>query len=82
MTLAAAAAKSASGMSLGILGALLLAVVAFRVWRSGMTCLDAVLAILLGVVIASAGDGFLGKSADWVINAIRAVFGFLANLFN
>ena len=69
-------------MTLALLGALLLCYVAFRTWRTAFTWYDALITILLGVVVANAGDGFLSKAfgtaADWAL----LFFDFLAKLFN
>ncbi|MFY1595512.1 hypothetical protein [Micromonospora sp. WMMD737] len=67
-------------MSLPLFGAILLVVVVFRTWATGAKWYDALIAILLGVVIANAGDGFLSTSFEWLADAIRNGFGFLAKL--
>ena len=69
-------------MTLGMLGALLLVYVAWRTWRTAFTWYDALITVLLGVVIAEAGDGFLHDAfttaADWT----TSIFEFIAKLFN
>ncbi len=69
-------------MSMALLGALLLVYVAWRTWRTAFTWYDAVITVLLGVIIAEAGDGFLHDvfttAADWITN----VFEFISKVFN
>ncbi|WBB94152.1 hypothetical protein [Verrucosispora sp. WMMC514] len=68
-------------MSLALLGALLLVYVAWRTWRTAFTWYDALITILLGVVIAKAGDGFLYTAFDTAVDWVRAIFDFIAKLF-
>lgn len=67
-------------MTRAILAAILLLVVAFRVWRSGMTWMDAVLAVLLGVAIGP-GEGAVSDAANWVVTHAVMLFDWLAGWF-
>lgn len=67
-------------MTRPVLAAILLLVVAFRVWRSGMTWIDAVLAVLLGVAIAP-GDGGISGAANWLVTHSVLFFDWLSGWF-
>lgn len=80
-TLAAAKAGNTGAVSLSVVGALLLLYVLWRTWRTGFTWYDSLAAVLLGVVIATAGDGLLSDLLVGLIDWIRTGLGFVAKAF-
>ena len=67
-------------MTLGVIGAVLLLLLAFMWWR-GHTHLWAVLVtLLLGIIIAKSG-GTIGMLGDSLVNGIRAGGTAVAGLF-
>ncbi|MCX5066688.1 hypothetical protein OOJ91_12440 [Micromonospora lupini] len=78
---AAAAGKPATIVPIAVIGALLLLYVLFRTWRTGFTWFDTLAAVLLGVVIASAGDGLLSNLLLGLIGWIQSFIGFVAKAF-
>jgi hypothetical protein len=61
-------------MTYGVVGAILLAVLVFMVWRGHAGITGVILAVLLGVVIAK-GSGMLGSAAGTVISGIQSIGG-------
>lgn len=83
MTALAAAAKpgAASTVPIAVIGALLLLYVLWRTWRTSSTWVDSLAAVLLGVVIATAGDGLLSNLLLGLIGWIQSFIGFVAKAF-
>lgn len=59
-------------MTYGVIGAILLAILAFMIWRGHAGFLSCVIAVLLGVVIAS-GNGIVHHGATTAISGIQYV---------
>ncbi|PZG13002.1 hypothetical protein C1I95_24660 [Micromonospora craterilacus] len=85
MNVLAAAAKdpalTASAISLGAVGALLLLWVVWRTFRTSARWHDALFAVLLGVVIGIGGEGPIKEGMTMALTVIRAVAGFFVMAF-